>query len=191
MAFFTPAPREAISQGDIFRITLSAIARFPLSIITGTLTVKGNTQVHTFEPLEQAQATLREAFNGTASIAVTRGILLSHDCEIDNEDRYRAVALLRPIGPLGPREQEAIRNNADNRFFYVPAVGDLPESYADLRRITTIPPAVLQPENRIASLADESRTAFCTAIVLFFTRRMLKVADVQSPAAGDEAPSPP
>jgi hypothetical protein len=117
MAFFTPAPREAISQGDIFRITLSAIARFPLSIITGTLTVKGNTQVHTFEPLEQAQATLREAFNGTASIAVTRGILLSHDCEIDNEDRYRAVALLRPIGPLGPESKKLSVTTLTTVFF--------------------------------------------------------------------------
>lgn len=173
MSFFTPAVRGELSQGDIFDIALSAVAGFPLDLLTGTITAKGNIRAHTFETVHQESAAHREVSDDTARITIARGMLISHDCQIDYEHRYRTVAMLRPMPLASPDSREVIRRNADYRFFYVPETDMCPESYVNLRRITTVPPSALRPENRIASLSDESRAALCTAIVLFFTRREL------------------
>jgi hypothetical protein len=104
---------------------------------------------------------------------LTLGIVLTHDCEIENPDsRYhRLVGLLRPLATLDERDQETIVQNRHYGRLYLPAWPEVefPESYLDLRRITTLRRDGLPDDHRIASLTDFGREVLQFAIIRYLT----------------------
>jgi len=103
-------------------------------------------------------------------------IVLTHDCEIENGGnyRYRQVAVIRPFEALiDAGDRLAVIEGRHNGKLYLPEcleVG-LPESYVDLRTITTSRRDGLDPGRRILSLSDYGRDALQTAILRYFTEQ--------------------
>jgi len=102
-----------------------------------------------------------------------KAIVLTHDCEIENADsrEHRLVGLLRPLDRLDARDREIIIQGLHFGRFYLPAWHDvgLPESYLDLRRITTLRKDALPDQLRIASMTDFGREILQAAIIRYLT----------------------
>jgi len=101
------------------------------------------------------------------------GIVVTHDCEIENPDsrHHRLVGLVRPLDRLDVRDQEIIVQNRHYGRLYLPAWAEvgLPESYLDLRRITTFRRDALPDDHRIASMTDFGRQALQDAVIRYLT----------------------
>jgi hypothetical protein len=107
-----------------------------------------------------------------AACHVTRAMLLTHDCEIDKDKKYRSVALVRPLPANMPtQDRSTIQQNQRFPFFYLPAGGDqLPESYVDFRRISTVSPRWVDSASRVASLTVAARQAMLFQLFRFLGR---------------------
>lgn len=104
---------------------------------------------------------------------VSRAILLTHGCDIDNDLKHRLVALVRPLAPVAPEVQAVIRENRNFSFMHLPADAsrNIDESYIDFRRITCITPELLQQGTRLASLSDPGVQAIHERLFRFLTHR--------------------
>lgn len=180
MSFYHAAPRDSISQGDIFHLTPSAYVKPPVELVDPSRTFPGGVQASQLSAWSPDSVSPVENAKATMFMTCGRAILLSHDCEIDNDNRYRLVALLRPLRSLPAGSQSGVRDNTDYRFFYLPELSQrFDELYIDFRRLTTVGPKLIPAERRLASLSDVARAALCLQMILFFTRRMLTGADLQ------------
>ena len=102
---------------------------------------------------------------------IALGMVLSHDCEMDKDSKHRQVALIRPLGPLPPRDQQTIRENLNFSYCYLPAYSDIiAESYVDFRRITTLHPDYLQNPDRVLSLTGEALNYVKIQFIRYVTR---------------------
>jgi len=114
----------------------------------------------------------RETVAADAQVAF--GIVLTHDCEIENDDRraHRLIAILRPLAPLNEEDRDIIRRDEHYGRLWLPAweqVG-VEEMYVDFRRITTVRLQGLPPDaNRIASLTDFGREVLQYAMIRYLT----------------------
>ena len=113
-------------------------------------------------------------------------IVLTHDCEIENPDsrQHRLVGLLRLFDRLGDRDKGIILENRHFGRLYLPSwpeVG-LPESYLDLRRITTLRGDALPDSHRIASMTDFGREVLQFAIIRYLTE-MYRDPDAPFPSS--------
>jgi hypothetical protein len=109
------------------------------------------------------------------------GIVLNHDCEIENEHEHRQLALIRPLEAVENEEhRELIVGNRNFSFFYLPADTSLglPDSYVDFRRITSLAPAFLATGRPLTSLTEIAVKAFQSQLFRFWTHR-----DPQPPAS--------
>ncbi len=175
---FYRSPEATLCQGDILacipQIHLRAEPR-----LLHRVTLAGNR-----DGFETADAIRPEMSVATrtgvmvpADCDATQAILLTFDCEID-KDKYRSVALIRPIDPKWPEsQQDIIRRNARFPFFHLPAdpsYPGLPESYVDLRRLCTLSKEIVDSNRRIAALTETSRQALLLQFFRYFTRIDLK-----------------
>jgi len=164
-------PKDELSQGDIFVDMPSVYVPEPVQTATAT-TCAGNSR-----HLVPASAE-PELFGAQDQIMLARGnltaaVVLTHDCEIDKDQRYRLLGLIRPLAGLPLSAVEEIKANNRRRFFYLPAEDEvyaLPESYLDFRRITTVNGGVLQPAKRVLSMQDRLRDSMSEAFILYLTR---------------------
>ncbi|MGD0863754.1 MAG: hypothetical protein ABSA21_13535 [Candidatus Limnocylindrales bacterium] len=116
-----------------------------------------------------------------------RAMVLSHDCEIENDPRTRTLAMIRPINHLDEASQrELFSGGRQDRWFAVfPLVGQIDEprierSFVDFRRLTTVHPDVLAASIRVASLSEELRSAVAERFRLYLFRRVdSQVTDVR------------
>ncbi len=169
--FYRPVS-EKLCQGDILeRVPLLHLKDLPATLARATL--PGNRQ-----GFEQGP-TLPEAPKpaGGSSLLVpalcdyTRGILLTHDCQIDKPGtRHLTVALVRPLGPLPAEQQELIRTNQVHSYFHLPPGPQGPEeSYVDLRRLTTLSVEIIRAASRLAALADTAWDGLMFQFTRYFT----------------------
>lgn len=78
---------------------------------------------------------------------------------------------------------EAIRENRNFSFFFLPDAGaDLPESYVDFRRISTVSPQWIDGATRLASLTSPAQQAMLLQFFRFIARVELK-PDIFGPTA--------
>ena len=92
----------------------------------------------------------------------TTAIVLSHDCEIDKDDRHRALAMVRPITEIQAEHRDGLRRGDQLSAFPLESQDEEPsmvESFVDFRRVTTVRPQLLAQSQRHASLAEEVRKA--------------------------------
>lgn len=104
---------------------------------------------------------------------LARGVIITHDCDIDNDDRkHITVALHRRFNASQDEQsKQTIRNNEKGAFFHTPSNGVISEGYADLRRLTTMTQTFVS--HRVASMSDESVEQLRFVLIRFFTRRLL------------------
>jgi hypothetical protein len=101
-------------------------------------------------------------------------MLLSHDCEYDKRSSLTVlVATVWPLAGLDANMQRLIRERKVISAFYLEAFSSiLPESYADLRSITTLHKEIMKVYNaqnkRLVSLTDGTRLALQGQIGFFF-----------------------
>jgi hypothetical protein len=119
--------------------------------------------------------------NGEQSMLVqgrlSRAMILSHDCEIDNDPRIRIIAMVRPLTDLVLAAQEEIKSGVERPIRYgIFPLGPQVEtpamdwSFVDFRRLTTVRPVVLEKSVRIASLSNPLRHAVADAFRLYLFR---------------------
>jgi hypothetical protein len=107
-------------------------------------------------------------------------MLMSHDCEIENDPNARILAMIRPIDHLDAKTQERLfSDNVEEEPIYTAfpleaqmAQPKIDRSFVDFRRITTVRPAVLEASNRIASLSEDLRKAIAERFWLYLFRRL-------------------
>ena len=174
--YYVPPEPGDFRQGDIYRDVLHIMRSRPaFEVLRNWQAKSGRTQVflHTEDkpPQDGFKWESKERVEAEGQLAL--GLVLTHDCEIENEDNkhHRLVGLVRPLDRLTPQEQEIIAQNRHYGRLYLPAwpeVG-LPESYLDLRRITTLRGEALPAEHRITSLTDFGREVLQYAIIRYLT----------------------
>ena len=104
---------------------------------------------------------------------LAKAVMLTHDCEIEKDDKHRVLALIRPWSTIPAEHQEKVRQGLRYRFFWLPPQSDpdFEESYVDLRRLTTARPAALQEEHRLLAMTERMREALGGAFIKFITRK--------------------
>jgi hypothetical protein len=100
-------------------------------------------------------------------------ILLSDDCEIENDEDHRTMALIKPWANLPDSSQQKVAAGEHNCFFELPAQDEEPKvdhSYVDFRRLTTVRPNVLGGEFHYAAASKELRRALAVAFWEYLMR---------------------
>lgn len=118
---------------------------------------------------------------------VSLGIILTHDCDIDQDPKHRLVALIRPLDPRQPaQDQQVIRENRNFNFFYLPPYRDkMQESYVDFRRITCLAPEFLDKKRRVTSLTKFAIDQLHLRLFQFLTRRDLIPSELEGSGTTD------
>lgn len=175
---FYAAPIDGdFRQGDIFRDTVSLWAVEADLPVLREFDGKGGRRVIS---LHDEATPPKDGFKWTSKERVAAeakrelGIVLTHDCEIENEDdeKYRQVAIVRPLAGIGAvADRRAIIDGRHLGRLFLPKHPDgyFPDSYVDLRVITTLRRGGLDPERRLAGLSDYGREVLQGKIIAYFT----------------------
>jgi hypothetical protein len=185
LLYFPPTTGEVL-QGDIYQVAPSVLVRTSPVRAARFWREKGGRQeyvVHSDDTPPNGgfkwsmegggeDATLVHGFLGLAMV-------LSHDCEIENDPNVRTLAMIRPVSHLGPHQAAALFANDPGHVQYaifpLEAQDEAPRmerSFVDFRRLTTVRPEVLDDDQRLASLSDELRRAIARAFWMYLFRRI-------------------
>lgn len=110
---------------------------------------------------------------------VAMGIVLTHDCEIENDETStRTLAMIRPPDHLNVEERELLFSGHEYWVAF-PLVEQTDEpvfkrSWIDFRRLTTVREDVLQESTRLLSLSEELREAMAHAFWNYLFRRVVE-----------------
>ena len=176
------APGDEDAQGDIYDgAPLVDVRVWPMVALRRYKEVKGHV-------LMSAHAATgpppRDGFNwaspaGEEVVAhglIRRAILISHDCEIENDDRYRLIAMVRPLADIAPEVHASILAFEHAAAFPLVAQdqpAEMPLSFVDFRHITVVRPAILERCRKIASLPEQTREALAEHYWQFLFRRIV------------------
>jgi hypothetical protein len=160
--FTEPIPGD-FRQGDIYRDVLHLMfSAGEVEAVRSFTNRSGRTQAFLHgrdNPPADGFRWSKEAVVAEGQLAW--GIVLTHDCDLENDDEksHRLVALLRPFGDLGEESQGIILRGEHMGRLYLPPWEelDLPETYIDFRRWTTLREDALPPDRRILSMTDDGR----------------------------------
>jgi len=151
-SFYRPAdPR--LCQGDIFDDIPHLLLKPPIDILRKT-TGKGRRifwDPYPF-PLEEDRQPAKPDFDRRGeSVRVTaqftRAMLMTFDCDLDNEKHAWSIALVRPMTAIADEaDRQNVREARNFAYFYLPEATEfgLGEAYLDFRRVTTISTDLLQ-----------------------------------------------
>jgi hypothetical protein len=168
-AFYRPVDAD-ILQGDIFRDVPHLFLKPPLQAIRGPITGKqgrpswgiythplplGSGSLPIDQPRIGGPFQFREGEQVPVRCNVTLGIVMNHECDIENEPEHRLIALVRPLGPVqNPEHRRVIQENRNSAYFYLPSLeGVMEEAYVDFRRLTSLSPEFLAAINRLTALS--------------------------------------
>lgn len=182
--YYLPPIGDEILQGDILDGVPAAFVRPGPTRVIRMGKTKGDYQfvtVHTEANPPHDGMKLSMESGGDDVIVhgyLERAMLLTHECEIENDDRARTVAMIRPISHLDAETAEKLFSDDPDALytrFPLPAQADEPmmeRSFVDFMRLTTVHPKVLEECRRVASVPDEVRHAVATAFYEFLFRRL-------------------
>lgn len=189
--YLPPAPDE-IRQGDIFLAMPSVIVEpRPLRVARQWRESGGRDmwQVHSEDGAgPQGGFKWRMDQGGEEALLVhaflSQAMVISHDCEIENDPNIRTLAMIRPLTDLHQAAQEALFSGREDQIQYpifpLEAQTSEPQmerAFVDFRRLTTVRPAVLEASTRVASLSEELRAAIAERFRLFLFRRVETMTD--------------
>jgi hypothetical protein len=181
---FYREPDPLVSQGDIVRGVPHLHLKPPLVVLRQRQTRRGfvmdpyeyGTGAEVAEgrntPVPTGGFNFDRGLDDKVSVfcQVALGIILSRDCDIENDRKHRLVALIRPLTGVQPEHQEIIRANKNFSFFHLPELQNkMPESYVDFRRITTLAPDFVDGQDRLASLTGDARNSLYEQLMAFWT----------------------
>lgn len=89
----------------------------------------------------------------------SRAVVVSYDCEIDQDRKHFLTALVRPLGVIKePGNRKVIQENRNFGFWYMPADEEfeIVESYVDLRRLTCLDQSFVNGSRKVASLTVDA-----------------------------------
>lgn len=183
--YLAPNQEEDL-QGDVFAALPSVLAvRRPLQAIRLLGAAKEGYQPQVFihdethppkhgfkwAPADGGDELVHKGF-------VTKAMLVSHDCEIENDDRVRLVAMVRPLTDLtDPEIQEDVRRGDVSGAFYLPRQEPEPslaESFVDFRRLTPVTPELLVRQEKLLSLTELMRMRMREHFWLYLCRPFQK-----------------
>ena len=171
-------PTEAdFRQGDIYRDVVSLSLTVDVPPVLRSFQKAGRTVVTMHGPDNPPKGGFRWEKESVQAIAKRAfAIVITHDCEIENDDEehYRHVALIRPLsGVANPADRQTIVEGRYIGRLYLPPFPsvNLPESYLDLRAITTLRRAALPPALRVISLTDHGRDWLQAGLIRYFTAK--------------------
>ncbi len=110
-------------------------------------------------------------------------VLISQDCEIENDLDHRLVAMIRPITEIQPEHRANMMAMKSWAAFPLPAQAEAPaivESFVDFRRITSLRPEALRPEDRVAHIGPNLLAAMRVRFWYFLNRRVVELPANQS-----------
>lgn len=100
-------------------------------------------------------------------VILAMGMVLTHDCEIENDPDHRVVAMVRPITDLQPVYQQKCLAGERTDMFPLESQDQapaMPSSFVDFRKTTPLRPGALAPPAvRHASISQELRDAVAGA----------------------------
>jgi len=166
-----------LCQGDIVKNIPHLFLKPPVQVLRKTSSKANRLMFEAFKV--DSEDVLPGGFNVagenvSAHCQAARGIVLTHGCEIDKDEKHRLVALIRPLVKVKEQDQQTIRENKNRRFFYLEKYQDvLPESYVDFRRLSTVDPKLINMSERITSLDEKTVLALQAQFIRFITRRIL------------------
>ncbi len=174
--FYRPVS-EKLCQGDILeRVPLLHLKDLPATISKATLSGKKQG----FEQGPSLPDAPKPAAGSSQLVPAfcdyTRGILLTHDCQIDKPGtKHLAAALIRPLGPFPADQQEMIRGNQVHAYYNLPAgPAGIEEGYVDFRRITTLSVEIIAGATRLAGLTNTAWDGMMFQLTRFFTGIVLE-----------------
>ena len=165
-------------QGDIYRDCLHLmLSQSGYRVLRERPAAQGRTQVflHGEEnpPKDGFRWDSKENVAAEGQLAMC--VVLTHDCETENADNrnHRLIGLVRPLELLPTSDRQIVVQNRNYARLYLPAwhAQGIPESYLDLRRITTIRRDALPEDKRIASMTDGGREILQKAIIRYLTNQ--------------------
>lgn len=117
------------------------------------------------------------------------GIMLTHDCEYDKTNAEAVIfAEIKSLSDVPVNLQGNVRHNKPLHTFYIPATGDLPESYIDLRHLYRVNKKFLTERNnavRFRSVEEDIRLALQRVVTTYFGyERDFSVSETTSNIAG-------
>jgi hypothetical protein len=107
-------------------------------------------------------------------------MVMSHDCEIENDPNARILAMIRPITDLDEDTSAQLFSDdpeLEPVYALFPLIGQredpkIDRSFVDFRRLSTVRPAVLETSTRVASLSGELRKAVAEKFWMYLFRRI-------------------
>jgi hypothetical protein len=178
-----------VSQGDIFDGIPHVHVRDPLEVVREA-TPKGGRRIYGLypyppQPGQEPDAPGRSVQGGPLDLArgekvatfcqVSQGVLLNHDCDIENEPKHRLVVMIYPLARIAdPEHRQVIERNQNYSRFYLPPDTRFGEAgYVDFRRFTSIHPDLLGRGTRRTRLSDILMGSLFRQLFLFLQHRRL------------------
>ncbi len=106
-----------------------------------------------------------------------RAVLLTHECEIENDPEFRVLAMIRPLSAIDADHQEEVVGLHVWPYFPLSPQDEPPvmgPSFVDFRRLTTVHVDALRMADRFASLNDFVREALARRFQAFLFRRVVE-----------------
>lgn len=186
-------PAGDILQGDIYDLAPSVLVRSrPIRAARQWKVDKGGREIWAahVEGGAPPQDGFKWAMDRGGEIAVLvhgyldRAMVLSHDCEIENDQNARILAMVRPASHLAEPHRSALFDGKVDQVQYAifpleaqDADPRVERSFVDFRRLTTVRPEVLDASVRVASVSEELRRAVARAFWMYLFRRVEEGAD--------------
>ena len=184
--FYLP-PGGEILQGDIFEAMPSVYVEGRPLLVARQVTTRDPSNLWEVHPDDGAgpaggfRWTADQGGEGGLLVHahLGRAMILSHDCEIENDPRTRTLAMVRPATDLDKRTQATLFSGEEVAGYYaifpLGAQDEEPSmerSFVDFRKLTTVRPAVLAASTRVASLSEQLRFAVARAFTQYLFRRV-------------------
>jgi hypothetical protein len=109
-------------------------------------------------------------------------MVMTHDCEIENDPDFRVMAMIRPISAVDKDHQADVLGLAIWPYFPLAPQSDPPvmqPCFVDFRRLTTVRASALRADDRYAAVSDVVREAVALRFWLFLFRRILQPGEAE------------
>jgi hypothetical protein len=178
---------QGLSQGDIISAVPLGAALVPVTFLgRDTWPNRGKDywpQSPTFVPYKTDSTGLFIARG-----RVIRGLVVSHNCELDDKPDKTRV-LLAPVYPIDqvtdPTARSRILNQERSALLPLPGLGGYGDHYADLRLIAHVDRKLIPNASREFSMNDDAVIRLRAQLIAFFTRiDMKKLAGMREALEG-------
>jgi len=177
---------DEVQQGDIYAdIPSVVVATRPLQVARNFVPKNGRviTSVHDEAHPPADGFRWGEDQNGEEAFLVHAQVglamVLSNDCEIENDPNVRILAAVRSAAVLNSPWHEGLFSGQEDQIQYgiFPLEAQATEptferSFVDFRHITTVRAGFLDNSNRIASVSEELRELVAQAFQAYLFRRV-------------------